>query len=313
VRALGPTLKAMKYANNIFTKVTTLAFFVCVLFVSPSKALAETFDIGFALQPVSIGGVVSGGRYIVQQLYDGSDFCNIGNWALVDGDDVDVGSFSSGTFDGNFMTTVAITTSSNLDNGSSGTQPSWADIYTTYGEGTYMLVGNNAVCTDFPSIDYPTENSVFIDEIGVYFDARNWENLSMDFRMWLTMGGKRGVTIYGTCQDFSQIDKSFRLLTTRLYHVRKLFGSSRPSRGRPPTKHVWGLCMIRELDPTSYDDKEFKPIGIFPGFFRIKRRHTEMFDTKQIIQRSAPPLLKREVRVWLDENGKVGYQRVRYF
>lgn len=154
---------------------------------------------------------------------------------------------------------------------------------------------------------------IFIDELGVYFDARNWENLSLDFRMWLSQGGKSGVSIYGSAQDFSQVDKSFRLLTKELYHIRKLFGSSRPSRGRPPSKGVWGLCMMRELDPHSYDDKEFKPIGILPSFFRIKKKHTEMFDTKQKISRSAPPLLKRVERVWLNEQGKVGYRQVRYY
>lgn len=154
---------------------------------------------------------------------------------------------------------------------------------------------------------------VFIDEVGVYFDARNWENLSIDFRMWLSQGGKSGVTIYGSAQDFSQVDKSFRLLTKELYHIRKMFGSSRPSRGRPPSKRIWGLCMMRELDPQSYDDKEFKPVGIFPSFFRIKRKHTDIFDTKQKIERSAPPLLKRVERVWLDDKGEVGHRQVRYY
>jgi len=158
-----------------------------------------------------------------------------------------------------------------------------------------------------------TDADVFIDEVGVYFDARNWENLSIDFRMWLSQGGKSGVTIYGSAQDFSQVDKSFRLLTKELYHIRKLVGSSRPSRGRPPSKRIWGLCMMRELDPQSYDDKEFKPIGIFPSFFSIKRHHTNIFDTKQKISRSAPPLLKKVVRVWLDENGRVGHTQIRYY
>jgi len=154
---------------------------------------------------------------------------------------------------------------------------------------------------------------VFIDEVGNYFDARGWENLTLDIRRWLTQGAKTGVTIYGAAQDFSQVDKAFRLLTNELYHIRKLVGSARPSRGRPPSKKIWGFCMVRELDPHSYDDKEFKPISIFPSGFFIRKKDTDIFNTNQKIVKSKPPLLKREERVWLDEHGIVGFKRVRYF
>jgi len=85
---------------------------------------------------------------------------------------------------------------------------------------------------------------IFIDELGNYFDARNWENLSLNARKWLTQGAKRGIEIYGACQDFAQVDKAFRRLVNHLIHIKKLFGSRRPSATTPPVRFIWGFCLL---------------------------------------------------------------------
>jgi len=129
---------------------------------------------------------------------------------------------------------------------------------------------------------------VFMDEIGNYFDARGWTELPLDVRRWLTQGAKCGVEIYGTAQDFAQVDKSFRRLVNQLFHIRKIIGSPRPSSTRPPVKKVWGLCMMRELDPHGYDEEKFQSMDIIPSLFFIKKEYTSIFDTNQKIVRSAP-------------------------
>jgi len=135
---------------------------------------------------------------------------------------------------------------------------------------------------------------IIIDEVGTYFDSRLWSDLSLDVRRWLTQGAKTGIEIYGSAQDFAQVDLAFRRLVNHLYHITKLVGSGRPAATKPPIKNIWGLCSMRELNPREYkeDKKSFDKTNIFPSFFLIERRYCEIFDTTQKILRSTPPPLK---------------------
>jgi len=148
-------------------------------------------------------------------------------------------------------------------------------------------------------IIYETECDVFIDEILKYFDARNWANLSIDAKHWLTQGAKSGVHVYGSAQDFSQVEKSFRILCNQVYVITKLIGSRRPMRTSPPVKRVWGICFVRAVDPKTFkgDSVNMETIGM-PGFFFIKREDTSIFDTNaKVVPSDLPPLKKRRRKV----------------
>jgi hypothetical protein len=134
---------------------------------------------------------------------------------------------------------------------------------------------------------------IIIDEVGTYFDARLWTDLSIDVRRWLTQGAKSGIEIYGTAQDFAQVDLAFRRLVNHLFHITKLVGSPRPAATKPPIKYIWGVCSMRELNPREYkeDKKSFDKTSLLPSFFLITKEHCKMFDTTQKILRSrATPL-----------------------
>jgi len=139
------------------------------------------------------------------------------------------------------------------------------------------------------------EADIICDEVGNYFDARMWADLSLDVRRWLTQGAKTGIEFYGGAQDFAQVDKAFRRLVQPgdLCHITKLAGSRRPCSTKPPVKFIWGLCAMRKLDPAGYDEdkKEFSG-GIIPSFFFLRRSVCEIFDTSQKIARSQPPKLR---------------------
>jgi len=139
---------------------------------------------------------------------------------------------------------------------------------------------------------------VICDEVGNYFDSRMWQDLSLDVRRWLTQGAKSGIEFYGSAQDFAQVDKSFRRLCNHLLEIKKIVGSPRPSATRPPVKRIWGVCMMNELDPNSYneDKKKFASGAIFPSLFTIRRQACEIFDTTQKINRSKLPLYRHEER-----------------
>jgi len=146
---------------------------------------------------------------------------------------------------------------------------------------------------------------IIIDEVGTYFDSRLWADLSLDVRRWLTQGAKSGVEIYGSAQDFAQVDLAFRRLVNHLYHIVKLVGSPRPSATRPPVRRIWGICSMRELNPREYkeDKKQFDKTAILPSFFLIEKQYCEIFDTTQKIERSLPPLMKHIERMCEDNCG----------
>lgn len=129
---------------------------------------------------------------------------------------------------------------------------------------------------------------IIIDEVGNYFDSRMWTDLSLDVRRWLTQGAKSGIEIYGSAQDFGQVDKAFRRLVNSLVHITKLCGSRRPSATKPSVKFIWGICLMQDLDPRAYneDDKKFASGSLLPSFFFIERKYCEIFDTGQKIKRS---------------------------
>jgi len=137
---------------------------------------------------------------------------------------------------------------------------------------------------------------VIIDELGNYFDSRLWADLSLDVRRWLTQGSKCGVDIYGSAQDFAQVDKSFRRLVDSLHEIRKIIGSPRPAVTKPPVKRIWGVCFAFAINPRSYkeDEKEYES-GWFPSVFFIHREDCEIFNTGQKILRSKHPAMRHEI------------------
>lgn len=147
--------------------------------------------------------------------------------------------------------------------------------------------------TDLKQLTPLRDCDVLIDEVATYFDARLWETLSLEMRRWLAQHRKFGIEIYGTSQDFAQVDKAFRRLTSDLLYLSKLAGSRDISATRPPPKFIWGIAMVRTLDPTVYDEQKskFQSEGI-PKFMLISKGGTEIFDTRAEVKLSSALPLK---------------------
>jgi len=147
---------------------------------------------------------------------------------------------------------------------------------------------------DLEELPALTDCDLIIDEVGAYFDSRTFKDLPLEVRLWLAQASKLGVDIYGSAQDFAQVDITFRRLTTQLFHITKLIGSQRPAITRPPVNRIWGVCMIRELDPVGYDEQKraFNNRTTMPSFFLIRKEICEIFDTTKRIAKSAPPPYK---------------------
>jgi len=147
--------------------------------------------------------------------------------------------------------------------------------------------------TDLRQLTPLRDVDVLIDEVSTYFDARLWETLSLEMRRWLAQHRKFGIEIFGTSQDFAQVDKAFRRLTSDLLYLTKIVGSRDISATRPAPKFIWGLSLVRHLDPTVYDEQKskFATSGI-PNFMWISRRGTQVFDTRAEVKLSSALPLK---------------------
>lgn len=145
---------------------------------------------------------------------------------------------------------------------------------------------------------------VIMDEVGSYLDSRLWADLSLNVRRWLAQCAKIGIHIYGSAQDFAQVDKSFRRLTNELVEVKKIMGSSRPMKSAPSSKRIWGVCVLRNLDPNNYDENK-KVIFSIPSLFFIEKKYCEIFDTTQKIEKAQLPPFRHEER-FCEHHPKMG-------
>lgn len=181
------------------------------------------------------------------------------------------------------------------------TNSPFSDDFVAYAKSRNVPIEN---WQNLEDIIYRGECDVIIDEIIKYFDARNWSDLSIDSKHWLTQGAKSGVHVYGACQDFSQVEKQFRLLCTDVFHVIKVMGSPRPMKTRPPVKTIWGLCMLRNVDPASFKTDTPSMVNkSWPSFFFIKKEDTDIFDTSLKIKQGVYPPLQHVER-WCETCGK---------
>lgn len=134
---------------------------------------------------------------------------------------------------------------------------------------------------------------VLWDEIATHLDATQWQNMSLELKRWLQQHRKYGIEIFGTTQDFAQIDKSMRRLTSDLVSITKIFGSPDPSPTRPVVKTAWGLCLLRVLDPQKYDEttSKFQAYGLLPRIMWISTKYVNIFNTREeILMGKYPPL-----------------------
>lgn len=134
------------------------------------------------------------------------------------------------------------------------------------------------------------------DEIATELDSRNFANLSVEMKRFLSQYRKRGIDIYANTQDFSMIDARARLMISGVRTLTKIIGSSDISTTKPKPKYIWGLIMIREVENYRETAPEKKKYGIIPEFFFITKHLVSLYDTRQDIPLGLPPPLKHEVR-----------------
>lgn len=134
------------------------------------------------------------------------------------------------------------------------------------------------------------------DEIATELDARNWPNLSIEMKRFLSQYRKRGIDIYANTQDFSMIDARARLMISNVRTLTKIMGSRDLSTTKPPPKYIWGPVLIRDVINFREADPEKKRYELIPSLMWISRDLVAIYDTRQDIALGKPPPLRHEVR-----------------
>lgn len=133
------------------------------------------------------------------------------------------------------------------------------------------------------------------DEIATELDSRNWINLSVEMKRFLSQYRKRGIDIYANTQDFSMIDQRARLMISGVKNLKKICGSRDISTTKPKPKHIWGIVLVRHVINWRETDAEKKKYELIPEFFFIEKRLVKIYDTMQDIPVGKPPALKHNV------------------
>jgi len=134
------------------------------------------------------------------------------------------------------------------------------------------------------------------DEIATELDSRNWVNLSIEMKRFLSQYRKRGIDIFGNTQDFSMVDQRARLMISNVRTLTKIMGSRDISTTKPPPKHIWGFVLIRDVINFRETEPEKKKFELIPSFLFITRELVSIYDTTQDIALGKPPPLRHEVR-----------------
>jgi len=123
------------------------------------------------------------------------------------------------------------------------------------------------------------ETDVFVDDISMRLDSRNWELLPQAAREWLYGSERLGCDLFFTAQKFSRVEITFRLLTDVVYLCTKRWGSPRPSATRPQVKKVWGIIQTTAIPKAEFQKDSFNQ-DLYGGgkWHLLRRRFTDVYD-----------------------------------
>jgi hypothetical protein len=125
---------------------------------------------------------------------------------------------------------------------------------------------------------------VLIDEIGIWFSARNWSNLDPRVQYKFQQHRKDGLIIYGTTQWFDSVDRVIRQLTHKYFECKKIFSSAETA------EKVWGLIRMTEYMPWQYDKTRRQVLG--SEYYFITKKRCESYDTFEKVTPSSKKIGK---------------------
>jgi hypothetical protein len=102
---------------------------------------------------------------------------------------------------------------------------------------------------DIEDLKILKNGQVYIDEIHLYFDARDWDKLDAEHRRVLAQHRHFGLNIWGTTQAMTRVENILRQLTETAFSIKKIIVFPIPF-----TKEVFGLFYLRSFYPKTLLD-----------------------------------------------------------
>ena len=150
---------------------------------------------------------------------------------------------------------------------------------------------------DIDEIIYLENCDIFIDEVSNYFDARDYQNLSFDSKIFLSQYKKWGNTIFATTQDPMQVDVLFRKKVTAIrYFSKGIFSTGDPTPTKPKIKNPFAWFLLRPAT-FKYNDKGDLELLItrnplFLGIRWTNKKILNLYNRSEKVQKSETPKLK---------------------
>lgn len=110
---------------------------------------------------------------------------------------------------------------------------------------------------------------IILDEAQVYFNSRQWQNLPIQWQLFLQQHRHDGLDIYGTTQNIGRIDTVFRNLISNFYVCKNLYNK---------------IVRITEYEPDHADRKRREQLS--RKWVLLTKKRFALYDTRQKI---APP------------------------
>lgn len=155
---------------------------------------------------------------------------------------------------------------------------------------------------------------IIIDELAIYFDSREWENLPRSIKRYLRLHRHYGVNIYGAAQDFLTVDNAVRRLCAHLFHLNKKLSSAEPSPYHRNTKFPFCISTSNEVLPSLWGvEKEHYEYTGFPSFYFFTRKHFSVFNTREELPEQPPaPRVKHYVDIIYQGGPRAGQRDQKY-
>jgi len=153
---------------------------------------------------------------------------------------------------------------------------------------------------------------VLIDEMPTYFDSMQYALMPLSLKRWFQQHRKLGIAIYGTAQDFGQVDISIRRLTHNLRWAKKWdrLSTRDLAANMPAPRYPFGIISLYLVSPKYFtkDVSEYKFQSWLPELLFFNAKSTSLFNTREEILPGTYPPLRKIVRVCPED----GYRQVKY-
>jgi len=183
-----------------------------------------------------------------------------------------------------------------------------------YGVGDLYTPGNHGISywSEPEQLVALRDCDINIDEMPTYFDSMQYSLMPVSLKRWLQQHRKLGISIYGTAQDFGQIDISIRRLTANLRVAEKweTFSTRDLSANMPAPRYPFGIISLWMVARKFYtkDQTEYKFTTMFPELLFFGKKTVSVFNTREEILPGTYPPLRKVVRVCPED----GYRQIKY-